>query len=158
MSSHLMQALHCQWIFCNFMLHDRQWGYLQLNQRRDLLRKLDTLIDTPSDDIPKESRYLLELDYSTLYSASFKRQSYWALAMEAARQAGQCRSASSKLKGRHKRCASTSNHQRKPCYDFKHDSKQMRHKLSLQAPIHQRPHPDANSIGNMSNKCLRKPD
>ncbi len=108
MSSHLMQALHCQWIFRNFMLHDMQQGYLQLNQHRDLLCKLDTLIN-----IPEESRYLLKLDYSTLYSASFKCQSYWVLAMKVARQAGRRTSASSKQKGQHKRCAPTHNHQRK---------------------------------------------
>ncbi len=134
MSSHLMQASHCKGIFCNFMLHDRQWGYLQLNQRRDLLCKLYTLIETPSDDIPKETRYLLELGYSTLYSTSFKRQSYWVLAMKTAHRAGRRTSASSKQKGQHKRCASTHNHQCKPCYDFTHDDEQMRRELGLQAP------------------------
>ncbi len=158
MASHLMQALHCQWIFRNFTLHDRQWGYLQLNQRRDLLRKLDALIDTPSDDILEESRYLLKLDYSTLYSTSFKRQLYWVLAMKAAHWAGRHTSASSKQKGQRKHSASTHNHQRKPCCDFTHDNKQMRRKLGLQASNHQRPHPGANSIGNLSNKHLRKPD
>jgi hypothetical protein len=72
MSSHLMQASHCQWIFRNFTLHDKQWGYLRLKHFKDLLRELDKLIDTPSDDIPEESRYLFELDYSKLYNASFK--------------------------------------------------------------------------------------
>jgi hypothetical protein len=158
MSSHLMQASHCQWIFCNFMLHDRQQGYLRLNQRRDLLCKLDTLIDTSSDDIPKESRNLLELDYSTLYSASFERQSYWVLAMKAARQAGRRTSASSEQRGQDKRCTSTHNQQHKPCYDFTYDDEQIRCKLGLQAPNCQRPHPDANGIGNTSNKRLRKPD
>jgi hypothetical protein len=28
MASHLMHALHCQWIFQNFTLHDKQRGYL----------------------------------------------------------------------------------------------------------------------------------
>jgi hypothetical protein len=158
MSSHLMQALHCQWIIRNFTLHDRQWGYLRLNQHRDLLRKLDRLIDTPSDDIPEESRYLLEVDYSTLYSTSFERQSYWVLAMKAARWAGCRTSTSPKQKGRHKHSASTHNHQHKPYYDFTHDDELMRRKLGLQAPNRQHPHPDANGIGNPPNKLLRKPD
>jgi hypothetical protein len=67
MASHLMQASHCQWIFRNFTLHDKQRGYLCLQQRKDLLWELDKLINTPLDDIPEESRYLLELDYSKLY-------------------------------------------------------------------------------------------
>jgi hypothetical protein len=85
MASHLMQASHCQLIFRNFTLHDKQRGYLCLQHCKDLLRELDKLIDTPSDDIPEESRYLLELDYSELYNAPLERQSYWVLAMKAAR-------------------------------------------------------------------------
>jgi hypothetical protein len=139
-------------------LHDRQQGYLQLNQLRDLLRKLDTLINTPSDDTLEESRYLIKLDYSTLHSASFERQLYWVLAMKAAHRAGRRTSASSMQKRQHKLSASTHNHQCKPCYDFTHDDKQMRGKLGLQAPNCLRPHPDANGIGNPSDKCLRKPD
>ncbi len=94
MVSHLMQASHCQWIFRNFTLHDKQQGYLRLQHRKDLLRELDKLIDTPSDDIPEESRYLLELDYSELYNAPLERQFYWALAMKAVRQADRQASAS----------------------------------------------------------------
>ncbi len=88
MSFHLMQASHCQWIFWNFTLHDIQRGYLRLKHCKDLLRELNKLIDTPSDDIPEKSRYLLKLDYSKLYDASFEQQSYWVLAMKAARRAG----------------------------------------------------------------------
>ncbi len=77
---------------------------------------------------------------------------------ESACQAGRCTSASSKQEGQHKRSASTHNHQRKPCYDFTHDDKQMRCKLGLQAPNHWHPHPNANGIGNPSNKHLHKPD
>jgi hypothetical protein len=68
----------------------------------DLLQELDELIDTPSNNTPEDSRYLLELDYSTLYSTFFKRQLYWVLAMKAARQAGQGTSAISKQRGQRK--------------------------------------------------------
>jgi hypothetical protein len=37
MASHLMHALHCQWIFRNFTLHGKQRGYLRLKQCKDLL-------------------------------------------------------------------------------------------------------------------------
>ncbi len=86
--SHLIQASHSQWIFRNFTLHDKQRGYLQLQKWKDLLRELDRLIDTPPDEIPEGSRYLLELDYSELYTSSFESQSYWILAMKAACRAG----------------------------------------------------------------------
>ena len=94
MASHLMQASHCQWIFLNFTLHNKQRGYLCLQHCKDLLRELNKLINTPLDDILEESRYLLELDYSELYNAPLEQQSYWVLAMKAACQAGRQASAS----------------------------------------------------------------
>jgi hypothetical protein len=157
MSSHLMQASHCQWIFRNFTLHDKQWGYLCLKHCKDLLRELDKLIDTPSDDIPEESRYLLELDYSELYNTSFEQQSYRVLAMKAAHQAGRQASASTQHRVRQKHCTPTNNMMRKAWYDFTWDDSQMMHKLGMQ-PLHNRhPRPDTNDTDNPLNKRLRKP-
>jgi hypothetical protein len=88
MSSHLIQILHSQWIFWNFTLRDKQRGYLWLTQRRELLREVHSLLNTLPEDIPIESRYVLELNYSTLYNGSFECQAYWTLAMKAACRAG----------------------------------------------------------------------
>jgi hypothetical protein len=86
--SHLVQLSHSQWIFCNFTLHDKQRGYLRLQWRKEVLQEVEQLLDTPPDELPQDSQYLLELDYSTLYNALFECQSYWVLAMKAARCAG----------------------------------------------------------------------
>ncbi len=118
MASHLMQASHCQWIFRNFTLHDKQRGYLRLQHCKDLLRELNKLINTPLDNIPEESRYLLELDYSELYNAPLERQSYWVLAMKAARQAGRRASASTQHRSQRKRNTPTDNKTQKARYDF----------------------------------------
>jgi hypothetical protein len=117
-ASHLMQALHYQCIFRIFTLHDKQWGYLCLQHCKDLLRELDKLINTPSDDIPEESRYLLELDYSELYNAPLEQQSYWVLAMKAARRAGRQASASARHRSQRKRNTPTDNKTQKARYDF----------------------------------------
>ncbi len=61
--THLMQISHSQWILQNFTLHNRQRGYLRLKQRRDLLREVGSLLDTPPEEVPEGSRYLLELDF-----------------------------------------------------------------------------------------------
>ena len=88
LASHLMQASHNQWIFRNFTLHNKQRGYLRLHQRKDLLRELDRLINTPSEEVLEGSRYLLGLNYSDLYNASLEHQSYWVVAMKAACRTG----------------------------------------------------------------------
>jgi hypothetical protein len=122
LASHLMHASHSQWIFRNFTLHDKQRGYLRLQQRKDLLRELDKLIDTPPDEVPEGSRYLLELDYSDLYNASFERQSYWVLAMKAARRAGRRAQAHLQVSRKSRRSHSCNHKDRKNrrvlCYDF----------------------------------------
>jgi hypothetical protein len=64
--SHLIQISHLQWIFRNFTLHDKQRGYLSLLKCATVLKEVDRLLDTAPVDIPADSQYLLELDYSTL--------------------------------------------------------------------------------------------
>jgi hypothetical protein len=87
--SHLVQLSHSQWIFHNFTLHNKQPDYLRLQQSKEVLREVDRLLDTPSDELPQDSQYLLELDFSTLYKTLFECQSNWVLAMKAACCAGQ---------------------------------------------------------------------
>ncbi len=76
---HLMQISHSQWILLNLTLHNKQRGYLCLQQCRDLLREINSLLDTPPEEVPEGSWYLLELDFLTLYNVTFERQSYLVL-------------------------------------------------------------------------------
>ncbi len=86
--THLIHISHSQGILQNFTLPDKQCRYLRLQQRRDLLREVNSLLATPPEEVSEESRYLLELDFSTLYNTTFGQQSYWVLAMKAMRRAG----------------------------------------------------------------------
>ena len=45
-------------------------------------------MDTDPGNIPRESRHLVEVDPAKLFNATVERQSYWLLAMKAARKAG----------------------------------------------------------------------
>ncbi len=56
-------------------------------------------MDTIPDEIPQGSHYLLEMDFTSLYNASFEQQSYWVLAMKAAQRAGRRAEYNSKLRG-----------------------------------------------------------
>ena len=162
MASHLMHASHSQWILRNFTLHDKQRGYLRLQQRKDLLRELDKLIDTPPEEIPEGSKYLLELDYSDLYNTTFERQSYWVLAMKAARRAGRRMKAQHTIsrKLRRKRCRNLTDRpcRRAPCYDFTNEDKRMERELGLLPKHHKRTRTGVSDVTNQSNKRLRKPD
>jgi hypothetical protein len=116
--ANLIQVSHSQWLYRNFILHNKTRGYLRLQHKKEVLKELDHLMDTNLDEIPQGSQYLLEMDFTSLYNASFERQSYWVLAMKVARQAGRRAKHNSKLRG-----ASHCQRQAKACkpcivYDF----------------------------------------
>jgi hypothetical protein len=153
----LLRISHLEWLYRNFTLHDKTRGYLRLQRRKEVLKEVDQLLDTNPDDIPKESQYLMELDFTSLYSASFEKQSYWVLAMKAARRAGRRANHQAKSKG-----ASHRRRQAKACnqravYDFCRDLALMNHELRLGPQPCRRPHHSSSDILNPLNK-RRKPD
>jgi hypothetical protein len=108
--THLIHISHSQWSLWNFTLHNKQCGYLRLQQCRDLLWEVDSLLDTPPEEVLEESRYLLELAFLTLYNATFEQQSYWVLAMKATRRAGQWRAQTVKHQQGSKKCHTAAQH------------------------------------------------
>ena len=52
------------------------------------MAEIEVLLEMDPADLPVESKFLLEIDYSSLLRSSFERQSYWVRAMKAARHAG----------------------------------------------------------------------
>ena len=86
--SHLLHISHSQWLYRNFTLRETTRGYLRLKERQNILIKIDKLLDVNPNNIPPESRFLLEMDFDGLYRSSFEKQSYWVVAMKAAYQAG----------------------------------------------------------------------
>jgi hypothetical protein len=123
--SHLIQISLSQWIFCNFTLHNKQRGYLCLLQWATVLKEVDRLLDLAPEDILVGSQYLLELDYSALFNTSLERQSYWVLAMKAARRAGKQDAKLSKRRGRSQRKPRAKLSTRKPKYDFSREEEQL---------------------------------
>ena len=77
-----------QWVFRNVSLHDRSVGYLQHLQRRKVLIEIDRLLQLNPTELPMDSRYLLEMDFSMPQNNSLVEQSYWIMAMKAALCAG----------------------------------------------------------------------
>jgi hypothetical protein len=66
------------------MLHDSQSWYLQLKDRIDLINKIDTLSNTPANEIPEESRFLLNIDINGLDDGDPNSQDYLVHAMVSA--------------------------------------------------------------------------
>ena len=87
--SQVLQMSHAQWVFRNVSLHDAAQGYIRVQKRESILQEVDRLAEIDPILLPEDSRYLLEIDFSSLHRDTLERQSYWLLAMKAAVKAGQ---------------------------------------------------------------------
>jgi hypothetical protein len=74
-----------QWLYRNFTLHHYTKGYLRKRMERDIKQEVEILVNTKPTDIPKESHYLLDISFKPTTSTSVVNDSYWALAMKAAK-------------------------------------------------------------------------
>ena len=70
----LLHITHLQIVFCNFSLRDHQRGLLRRHQHEEKLAKIKQLTDTSPDEVPAESRFLLEFDLSAFRNADLDTQ------------------------------------------------------------------------------------
>ena len=91
--THLLHLTHRQWNYRNISKHHQRYGQLKNLQRTTLLREIDKYRNTAPEEVPEESRFLLEIDFQKLRSGPVDGQSYWVGAIQAAVTAGRRRSA-----------------------------------------------------------------
>ena len=85
--SKLLHITHSQWIFRNFMLHGQTHGLLRMREKEAILLHIEELSLSNKNDLPEESRFLLEFDLGRLRRADYEMQCYWTAAVSAAREA-----------------------------------------------------------------------
>jgi hypothetical protein len=86
--SKLLHITHSQWIYRNFTLHDKLCGYLHNKSLEDIRLAIEELAETYPEDIPKESKFLLEINFGNLTKSHIEHQQYWIIALQAAITAG----------------------------------------------------------------------
>ena len=82
--THVLHLTHGQWIYRNVSRHHLRHGQLKDLERQTLLREIDKYISMSPNDVPEESKFLLEIDFQQIRTASTEKQSYWVHAMRAA--------------------------------------------------------------------------
>ena len=82
--THLLQLTHGQWLYRNVSKHHQQYGQLKEVERASLLQEIAKYMHTPPAEIPEESRFPLEVDFTQLRSGRTNDQSYWVNAVKAA--------------------------------------------------------------------------
>jgi hypothetical protein len=82
--SKLLQITHSQWIYCNFLLHDRHQGYLHTKSAEEIMWEIESLSSLAPKDVPKASRFLLKINFTELSKFHIETQKYWTLVVTAA--------------------------------------------------------------------------
>eukprot|EP00956_Cyclotella_meneghiniana_P022163 scaffold41439_cov51-Cyclotella_meneghiniana.AAC.1 len=84
----LLHITHGQWIYRNISKHHATLGMIRKTERRAMLLEIDRLAQLTPKDVPDDSKFLLEIDFSTLRYADTSTQNYWVHAVKAAVVAG----------------------------------------------------------------------
>jgi hypothetical protein len=64
--SKLLHITHLQWIYQNFTLHDKLCWYLHKKKLEDIRLTIEELADTAPEEVPGESKFLLEINFGNL--------------------------------------------------------------------------------------------
>eukprot|EP00956_Cyclotella_meneghiniana_P045869 scaffold388458_cov96-Cyclotella_meneghiniana.AAC.2 len=62
----LLHITHGQWIYRNISKHHATLGMILKTERRAMLLEIDRLTQLTPEDVPEDSKFLLEIDFSTL--------------------------------------------------------------------------------------------
>jgi hypothetical protein len=87
----LLHLTHGQWIYRNISKYHDKLGSIRKTERRKLLLEIDCLIHVLPEDVPEESKFLLEVDFARLRKGKLTTQHYWVHAVKAAVVAGRHR-------------------------------------------------------------------
>jgi len=82
--SKLLHITHSQWIYRNFTLHDKLCEHLHNKSLEDIRLTIEELAETSPKDIPKESKFLLKINFGDLTKSHIENQQYWIIALQAA--------------------------------------------------------------------------
>ncbi len=82
--SKILQLTHSQWIYRNISLHNKHHCYLWNKQLESLLQTIAELSNVSPEEMPNNSRFLLEFNFTELTKAHPEMQRYWTLAVNAA--------------------------------------------------------------------------
>jgi hypothetical protein len=81
---HIISRILQQWIFRNISLHDKTNGFLCNKKADKILQLINEFVEVALEDVPEDSRFLLEINFSGLTKAHLETQTYWTLAVDAA--------------------------------------------------------------------------
>ena len=83
----LLEISHGLWIYRNLMVHDSLSGVFACERKEKLMEAIDDQLAMGEDGLREEDKWLLEVDLNDLdESTTGERETYWVLAVQAARE------------------------------------------------------------------------
>ena len=83
----LLKTTHGQWLYRCVQVHDRFSGIQATQRKEELQMAIEAQQDMGWEDLTEEDQYLAEVNLEDLEHTSGKRQEYWLVAIQAAREA-----------------------------------------------------------------------
>jgi hypothetical protein len=81
----LLETTHGQWLYRNIHVHDVISGALATAKKEELQRAIEDELALGGEGLAEEDLYLLEINLEDLATTSGEDQTYWLLAIQAAR-------------------------------------------------------------------------
>ena len=83
----LLETTHGQWLYCNVQVYDSMMGVNATLRKEELQLLIEDQLELGEEGLEEEDKYLLEINLDDLTTTSGKTQTYWLLAIRAARDA-----------------------------------------------------------------------
>jgi hypothetical protein len=84
----LLEVTHGQWLYRNIQVHDRLSGTLATQRKEELQMEIERQQELGTESLLEEDCYLAECNLGDLEETSGISETYWLLAIQAAREAG----------------------------------------------------------------------
>ncbi len=84
----LLEIMHGQWLYQNVQVHDRITGTLATQRKEELQMEIERQQELGTEGLLEEDCYLAECNLGDLETTSGIKETYWLLAIQAAREAG----------------------------------------------------------------------
>jgi hypothetical protein len=85
--THLLEVMHGQWLYRNVQVHDRITGTLATQKKEELQMEIECQQELGMEGLLDDDCYLAECNLGDLEDTTGIRETYWLLAIQAAREA-----------------------------------------------------------------------
>jgi hypothetical protein len=82
----LLEATHGVWIYRNITIHDSVSGMVATKEKEQLNKEIELQIERGGEGLAEEDRWMVEVNLDNIENSSGERESYWLLAIKAARE------------------------------------------------------------------------